>query len=72
MRKIAVSEWVYLAISIAASWWLIEQQKDESHLEIRVLWNGIKVCRWVQDRVHVLEHRLSDRVDMLLEEGRSV
>lgn len=71
MRKVSTSEWVYLGLSLAASYMLIMMQRDpDFDLKLKALSVGIKTSRGVRRAATRVELWFAEAMDKALEEYR--
>jgi hypothetical protein len=67
-RKISVSDWVYLAASLAASYYLVQMERgQEQDIELRVYWFLLKVSRKLTNAAVQLEKRLNAEMNAALD-----
>jgi hypothetical protein len=68
MSRVSGRDWLYLVVSMAASYYLVMLQRGEdSHVELRVLHSCVNACRWVRVRAGKAEARLMEMRDEALE-----
>jgi hypothetical protein len=68
MAKVSARDWVYLAVSMAASYYLILAQRgDDADWELRLLHSCVNACRWVRQRAGKAEVYFMDARDEALE-----
>ena len=68
MGKVGTRDWVYLAVSLLASYYLILMQRgDDADLEIRYLHWCVNACRWVRVKAGRAQAYFEDARDEALE-----
>lgn len=68
MANVKWSDWAYLAIGLASTWWLTKQERGDNPA-LYLLWSGVKACRKARLVCLHVEQSLMNVIDKELDNG---